>query len=191
VFSVDISREDGSVASASFDGTIRLWAEDSPLSPILLSRSASMPNANQFSVENRQISITANSGIKYWGTLPQGFGKASAAAVSTSGKGIAVVPQSGRPALLVEFLDYLRPVSVTLPGVKADWTAVAFIEDDTRIAARTKEGKMFSWPFYPDVRSLEQLAKKHLPLVRDRDGLERRLEVQAAPRLQHIASQPF
>jgi hypothetical protein len=177
VFSVDISRENRSVASASFDGTIRLWAEDAPLSPILLSGSGSMIAANEFCVENCQISVTANGGKKYCGMLPEGFGKASAAAVSASGKGIAVVPRSGRPALFVEFRDYLGPVSVTLPGVKADWTAVAFIENDTRIAATTKEGKIFAWPFHSDVRSLEQLAKEHLPLVRDTDGLQKRLEL--------------
>jgi WD40 repeat protein/uncharacterized protein YjbI with pentapeptide repeats len=177
VFSVDISSQGGLVASASFDGTIRLWAKGSPLSPILLPRSASIPAASEFSVENRQILVRANRGKKYWGMLPQEFGRVRAAAVSANGKGMAVVPQSGRPALLVEFFDYLRPVSVTLPGVKAEWTAVAFIEGDTRIAARTKEGKIFSWPFYPDVRSLEHVAKEHLPLVRDGDGLEKRLEV--------------
>jgi hypothetical protein len=67
-----------------------------------------------------------------------------------------------------------------LPGVKAEWTAVAFIENNTRIAAKTKQGKIFSWPFYSDVRSLEQLAQKHLPLVRDENGLDRRLEVRTS-----------
>ena len=71
-------------------------------------------------------------------------------------------------------------MSVTLPGVKAEWTAVAFIENDTRIAAKTKDGKIFAWPFYSDVRSLEQLAKEHLPLVRDKNGSEKRL---SGPRL--------
>ena len=62
----------------------------------------------------------------------------------------------------------------TLGGIKANWTAVAFLENDTRIAAKTKEGKIFVWPFYP-VHRLEQLAKDHLPLVRDEDGSEKRL----------------
>jgi hypothetical protein len=175
VFAVDANPEN--VASASFDGTIRLWAEDAPLSPILLSNSASMPVPNEFSVQNCQISVKANGGKDYWGTLPQGFGEASAAAVSGSGAAIVVVPRSGRPVLLVNFRDYLTPVSVPLFGVSADWTGVAFIEDDTRIAAKTKEGKMFAWPFYSNVRSLEQLAKKHLPLVRDNNGSEKRLNV--------------
>ncbi len=174
VFAVDISPENRNVASASFNGTIRLWAKDSPFSPTLLSSSAPMPAPNKFSVQNHQISVTANGGKNYSGTLPQEFGEVSAASVSANGAGIAVVPGSGRPVLLV---DHLTPVTVTLPGVKAEWTAIAFIENDTRIAAKTKEGKIFAWPFYSDVRSLEQLAKQHLPLVRDKNGVEKRLEV--------------
>ena len=76
VFTVDISPENRNVASGSFDGTIRLWAEDSPLSPTLLSNSTFMPKANEFSVQDSQISVTANGGQKYWGTLPQEFGEA-------------------------------------------------------------------------------------------------------------------
>ena len=175
VFAVDISPE--SIASASFNGTIRLWAKDSPLSPTLLCSSAPMPAPNEFSVRNHEICITANGGKKYSWTLPQDFGEPSAAAVSANSAGIAVVPRSGRPVLLVNFRDYLAPVTIALAGIRTEWTAVAFIENDTRVAAKTKEGKIFAWPFYSDVRSLEQLAKEHLPLVRDRNGLEKRLEV--------------
>jgi WD40 repeat protein len=175
VFAVDISPQNGNVASASFDGTIRLWGKDSPLSPKLLSNSASITVPNEFSVQDGQISIAAKGSKNYSGTLPQGFGEVRAAAVSASGAGIAVVPRSGRPVLLVKLSDYSTQVSVTLSGVKAEWTAVAFTENDTRIAAETNEGKIFAWPFYHDVRSLEQLAKEHLPLVRDESGSEKRL----------------
>jgi hypothetical protein len=150
---------------------------DPPLSPTLLSNSASMPAPDEFSVLNGQISVTANNGKKYSGTLPDDFGKASAAALSANGAGIAVVPRSGRPVLLMNLRDYVMPVRITLSGVNAEWTAVAFIENDTRIAARTKQGKIFAWPFYSDVRSLERLAKEHLPFVRDKKGVEKRLEV--------------
>jgi WD40 repeat protein len=152
---VDISPENRNVASGSFDGTIRLWAGDSPLSPTLLSNSTVMPEASEFSVKDSQISVTANGGQKYWGTLPQEFGEACAAAVSANGAGIAVVPRSGRPVLLVNFRDYLTPLCLTLFGAKAEWAAVAFIDNDTCIAAKTTEGKIFAWTFYSDVRSLE------------------------------------
>jgi hypothetical protein len=175
VFGLDISPENGNVASASFDGTIRLWAKDSPLSPRLLSNSASMPAPNEFSIENRQISVRID-GSKYRSEeLPEKLADVSAAAVSADGAGIAIVPRFGRPVLLVNLSDQCTTATVTLCGVKAKWTAVAFIENDTRIAAKTKEGKMFVWPYYPDVHSLEQLAKEHLPLVRDKDGSEERL----------------
>jgi WD40 repeat protein len=188
-FCVDISPENGIVASASFDGTIRLWAKESPLSPTLLSDSTSMPAPNEFSVQNRQVSVTASNGKNYSATLPQKFGKVCAAAVTANGAGVAVVPQSGRPVLVMKLRDYMTPVSVTLSGVKSEWAAVAFIENDTRIAARTKEGKIFAWPFYPDVRSLEQLAKRHLPLVRDNNRSEKRLPgfiLPQAPRTQNL-----
>jgi hypothetical protein len=136
-----------------------------------------MPAPGKFSIQNSQILVTANRGKKYSLTLPQDFGDASAAAVSANGAGVAVVPRSGQPVLLVNFRDYLTPVTIPLLGVNAEWKAVAFIENDTRIAAKTKEGKIFAWPFYSDVRSLEQLAKEHLPLVRDKHGVEKRLEV--------------
>jgi WD domain, G-beta repeat len=177
VFTVDINPENRNVASGSFDGTIRLWAEDSPLSPTLLSNSTVMPKGNEFSVQGSQISVTANDGQRYWGTLPQEFGVPIAAAVSANGAGIAVVPRSGRPVLLVNFRDYLTPLCVPLFGVKAEWSAVAFIDNDTCIAAKTKEGKTLAWRFYSDVRSLEQLAKEHLPIVRDKNGLQKPLEV--------------
>jgi WD40 repeat protein len=178
VFSVDISPENGSVASASFDGTIRLWAKDSPLSPRLLAESASMAPASEFSIQDSRISVTGNGGTTYSATLPEEFGEISAAAVSANGRGIAVVPRSvGQPMLLVNLSDALMTVSVPLCGVNAEWTAVAFIENNTLVAARTKEGKIFVWPFYFDVRSLEQLTKEHLPLVRDENGLDKRLEV--------------
>jgi hypothetical protein len=78
---------------------------------------------------------------------------------------------------LVNLPDDPTPASVTLSGVRAEWAAVAFVENDTRIAAKTKEGKIFAWPFYSDVRSLEQLAKQHLPLVWGEDGSYKRLEI--------------
>jgi WD40 repeat protein len=177
VYSVDISPENRNVASACIYGTIRFWAEDSPLSPTLLSSSATMPAPNKFSVQNHQIMVTANGGKNYSGTLPQEFGELSAAAVSANGAGIAVVPGSGRPVLLVNLPDDPTPASVTLSGVRAEWAAVAFVENDTRIAAKTKEGKIFAWPFYSDVRSLEQLAKQHLPIVWGEDGSYKRLEI--------------
>jgi WD40 repeat protein len=180
VFAVDISPENGIVASASFDGTIRLWVKDSPLSPTLLPSSASMPAPNVFSVQNDQISVTAEDGRNRSGRLPEKFSKISAAAVSANGAGIAVVPRFGRPALLVNLSDQGITATVILRGVKTKWIAVAFIESDTCIAAKTKDGKIFTWPFYSDIRSLEQLAKEHLPLVRDKNGSEKRL---SGPRL--------
>jgi WD40 repeat protein len=181
VFAVDISPENRTVASASFDGTIRLWTRKSPLSPTLLSNSISIPSIHyEFSAEDAQISVTGNDGRKYSATLPQGFGEPSAAAVSSNGAGIAVVPKAGHPVLFVNFSDHLMSVSVTLCDVKSEWTAVTFIENDTRIAARTKEGKIFTWPFYSDVHLLEQLAREHLPLVRDDNGVDKRLEISAS-----------
>ena len=175
LFAVDVCRESGIVASASFDGTIRLWTRDSPLSPTLLPSSASMPAPNKFSVQNGQISVIADVGKDRLGRLPEKFAKICAAAASANGAGIAIVPRFGRPVLLMKLSDQRKTTTVTLRGVKAKWTAVAFIENDTRIAAKTKEGKIFAWPFYSDVRSLEQLAKEHLPLVRDKNGSEKRL----------------
>ena len=178
VFSVDISSENRNVASASFDGTIRLWAKNSPLSPRLLPNSAFMAPASEFSIQDSHISVTGNGGKTYSATLPEQFGEISAAAVSANGRGIAVVPRSvGQPVLLVNPSDSLITVKVLLCGVSAEWTAVAFIENDTLVAASTKEGKTFAWPFYFDVGSLEQLANEHLPLVRDENGLDKRLEL--------------
>jgi WD40 repeat protein len=178
VFSVDVSPENRDVASGSNDGTIRLWVKDAPLSPRLLFDPAIMPSIpNEFRVQDSQIFVTGGDGRNYSGTLPKDFGEVSAAAASVNGTGIAIVPRSGRPMLLINFNADLLTVSVTLPDVEAEWTAVAFVENDTCVAAKTKAGEIFAWPFYSDVRSLEQLVKDHLPLIRDENGSERRLEV--------------
>jgi WD40 repeat protein len=178
VFTVDVNPEDRNVASGSFDGTIRLWGKHAPLSARLLSNSVSMrPVSGELTVRESQISVTTNGGKKYSGTLPEEFGEAVAAAVSANGAGIAVVPRFGQPVLLLNLSDHLITVAVTLSGVKAGWTDVAFIENDSRIAATTTEGKIFAWPLYSDVGSLMQLAKEHLPVIRGEDGVDKRLEV--------------
>lgn len=182
VTSVDISPENQNVASGSNDGTLRLWAKDAPLSPRLLSTSASMPHTPwKFSVENRQVSVTGRDGKNYWGTLPEQFSELSAAAVSANGTGIAVVPRGcGRPALLVDLREDQIKVCVELKGVETEWTNVAFIENDTGIAATTKDGRIFTWPFYSDVHSLQKLAEEHLPLLRGDDGSDTRLVVESS-----------
>jgi hypothetical protein len=80
---------------------------------------------------------------------------------------------------LIDLRDDRIKVSLVLNSVETEWTNVAFIENDTRIAATTKDGRVFTWPFYSDVRSLQQLAKQHLPLLRGEDGSDKRLEVQS------------
>jgi hypothetical protein len=176
IFSVDVSLE--SIASGSMDGTIRLWTRDAPLSAKLLSRPASMPStSDKFTVEGSQIFVTSRDGKNYSGTLPEKFGEVGAAAVSANGAGIVVVPRGvGQPVLLVELRDDRIKISVPLNGLKSEWTGAAFIENDTLIAARTKDGRIFAWPFYSDVRSVQELAQNHLPLLRGEDGSDRRLE---------------
>src|SRR5262249_43435989 len=94
------------------------------------SNSESIPAlTSDFSVKNSQIWVKGNGGKTYSGTLPQKFGEASAAAVSTDGAAIAVVPRSGQPVLLVYLSDHLITVSLTLSGVNAEWAAIAFIEN--------------------------------------------------------------
>jgi WD40 repeat protein len=171
---VALSPDGGIVASGSFDGTIRLWGRESPLSVASLSSETTIPPGN-FSMGGLQLSVTTANERKYSVTLPEGFDP-SAAAVSSIGGGVAVVPRSfGRPLLFVNVPGYANPARVTLSGVEADWTAVAFIENDTRVAAKTKEGKLFAWPFETDVLSLERLAREHMPLVQDENGSEKRL----------------
>jgi WD40 repeat protein len=178
VFTVDVNPENGNVASGSFDGTIRLWGKDAPLSARLLPNSESMHFVpSEFSVQESQISVTGNGGKKYSRTLPEGFGEVAAAAVSANGAGIAVVPRFGEPVLLLNLSDHLITVAVALSGVKAGWMDVAFIDNNTRIAAATTEGKIFAWPLYSDVGSLKQLAQEHLPVIRDKNGVDKRLEV--------------
>jgi WD40 repeat protein/energy-coupling factor transporter ATP-binding protein EcfA2 len=184
VFAVDISREKKRIASAASDRTIRIWHRDSPLSPKLLSDSTVMPSisnslSRKLKIQNAQVEVTRDNGEKYSGTLPQEFGNVRAAALCANEAGVAVVPNSGQPVLFVKLSNHSIPARVTLTGVSADWEAIAFIDDDTRIAAKTTEGKIFAWPFYSDVAELKRVAEANLPFVRDEDGLDKRLEVPA------------
>jgi hypothetical protein len=187
-FSVDISPESGDIASGSNDGTIRLWSRDAPLSPKLLGDATPIAFAsNKFTLQDAGLSATGNAGENHQVVLPEGFGPVCAVAVSANGAAFALVPCSGRPLLVASVKETQtavsgsqRTVSITLPDVKAIWSAVAFIENDTRIAARTQDGRVFAWPFYSDVRSLKEVARDHLPLVRDENGVDRRLEVSSS-----------
>jgi WD40 repeat protein len=187
-FSVDISPESGDIASGSNDGTIRLWSRDAPLSPKLLGDATSIAFAsNKFTLQDACLSVTGNAGEDHQVVLPEGFGPVCAVAVSANGAAFALVPCSGRPLLVTSVKESQTAVSgsqitvnITLPDVEAIWSAVAFIENDTGIAARTQDGRVFAWPFYFDVRSLKELARDHLPLVRDENGEDRRLEVSSS-----------
>jgi hypothetical protein len=167
-YSVAVNPENQLIASGSNDGTIRLWSKSGPLSPILAAGSAFNIATHIPSIRGLKISVEASDGSHYRVSLPADFGEVRAAAVSANGAGIAVVPSSGRPLLWVR-LDADLTAAVRLPEVRSEWESVAFIDNDARIAAKTKEGKIFAWPFYSDVRSLELLAKQHLP-VRCEEG---------------------
>jgi WD domain, G-beta repeat len=198
VFSVDVSPENGEVASGSNDGTIRLWSKDAPLSPKLLGDATPIAFAsNTFTPQDGGLSVTGNAGENHLVALPEGFGPVHAVAVSANDAAFALVPCSGRPLLVVSVKETQTAVggrqitaSITLPDVEAIWSAVAFIENDTRIAARTQDGRVFAWPFYSDVRSLKELAREHLPLVRDENGVDRRLEVSSVILRSNVSPEP-
>ena len=98
--------------------------------------------------------------------------------MSANGAGIAIVPREcGQPVLLVDLRDEGISVSVPLNGAKCEWTDVSFIENDTFIAAKTKDGKILIWPFYSDVRSVQKLAREHMPFLRGEDGSDGRLNI--------------
>ena len=91
---------------------------------------------------------------------------------------MVVVPRRfGQPLLLLGLRDDRIRVNLPLNGVKSEWIAVAFIENDALIVAKAKDRQTFTWPFYPDVPSLQKLAKDYLPFVRNEDGSEGILEV--------------
>ena len=192
VFSTDITAadqaaisgfDDGTMrfATGSIDGTIRLWARDAPLSARLLSSpSVSMPpNANNFDVNNFSVhsgkkSVTRNN-QKF--ILPEDFSDVMAAALSEDGLALAVVPRSGKPRLLATIGKEALPVSISLTGIDAEWTSVAFIQNDTRIVAETKDGRIFAWPFFAQVEELEKLAELNLPVMREDDGVDKPIGV--------------
>jgi WD40 repeat protein len=153
-FSVDISREKKHIASAASDRTIRIWLRYSPLCSRPLSDSTVMSSisnsiSSKLKIQDARVEVTRSNGEKYSGTLPQEFGNVRAADLCANEAGVAIVPYSGQPVLFVKLSNHSIPARVTLTGVSADWEAIAFIDDDTRIAAKTTEGKISPGRFIP------------------------------------------
>jgi hypothetical protein len=93
--------------------------------------------------------------------------------IGASGVGKSSVAQAGALSALKSMRWPAGEGQVPWPAGLANsraWMHVAFIENDTRIAARTEEGVTFTWPFYSDVRRVEAVAKRHLPLLHDGSG---------------------
>jgi hypothetical protein len=84
------------------------------------------------------------------------------AAVSAEGRGIVILPRRGYPLLFLR--DTLDTPTAALTGPDVEWTSVAFVEQDSHIAAKTSDGTIYIWPFISDVRTLESVATKNLPL---------------------------
>jgi WD40 repeat protein len=156
-FSVDVDT-DGTIASSAADRTIRLWSEDAPLSPKQQSDASDLIFTPS-TIRVEQSTVFKN-GEPLHARLPRDFGDIADAAVSAQGHGIVIAPRHGYPLLFLRDND--TPIAA-LTGPNVEWKSVAFIEKDSRIAAKTSDGTVYTWPFIFDVHTLEHMAAENLP----------------------------
>jgi WD40 repeat protein len=162
VFSVDVNSE-GTIASSASDRTIRLWSEDAPLSPKRLPDASSLVFApSNVRIKESTVFATGTNGAEFQVRLPRDFGDVVDATVSAEGRGIVILPRRGYPLLFLR--DTPDTPMAALTGPDVEWTSVAFIEQDSHIAAKTSDGTVYIWPFIFDVHTLERIATKNLPL---------------------------
>jgi WD40 repeat protein len=161
VFAVAVNA-DGTIASGGGDRTIRLWSEDAPLSPQRQSDASFLGFAqSKVRVEESKIFVTGKDGQEFRTQLPRDFGPVADAAVSSDGRGMVVAPRHGHPLLFLRY-DVDVPVAA-LASPDSEWVSIVFIENDSRIAAKTSDGTAYIWPFVSDVPSLKQVAAEKLP----------------------------
>jgi WD40 repeat protein len=164
VLSVDVA-EDGTIVSGSGDRTVRFWHRSSPLSPRSLGDLPVQSSGAKTTVTGSRKLLVEQSGAEpFEAHLPADFGSPVAAAISAQdGTTIVVTPVQGRPVLFVR----KRPDAPVrrLTGPPREWAAVAFREGDREVVATTKTGTTYSWPVFPNMDEVTELARKNLPFL--------------------------
>jgi WD40 repeat protein len=162
VLSVDVA-EDGTIASGSGDLTVRFWRRFSPLSSRLLGNRPVEFNWVEPLAEGRDVVVEQPDGKRFAGQLPAEFGKPVAGAISADGRTIVVAPVQGQPVLFAA--ERSEAPLRRLTGPSREWAGVAFLEGNSAVAAITKTGTAYTWPLFPKMDEVTELAKKTLPFV--------------------------
>jgi WD domain, G-beta repeat len=161
VFAVDVNAE-GLIVSSGADKTVRLWNKKAPLSAQQVSTTASAnasDDRHDFAVDGQEVILARGTGLEFRAKVPDGFDPVDAT-MSFDGRGV-VAPRHGHPLLFLR--DYPDFPVATLSGPNAEWMSLSFVAQQTQIAAKTSDGRVFVWPYISNVPALERLAQENLP----------------------------
>jgi hypothetical protein len=159
VFAVDVNNE-GLIVSSGADKTVRLWNKDAPLSASQASDEFGPLERHDFAVDGQEVILARGTGLEFRAKVPDGFDTVDAT-MGFDGRGVVVAPRHGHPLLFLR--DYPDFSVATLSGPNAEWMSVSFVAEQTQIAGKTSDGRVFVWPYISDVPALERLAQENLP----------------------------
>jgi dipeptidyl aminopeptidase/acylaminoacyl peptidase len=162
VYAVDVNAE-GLIVSSGADKTVRLWNKEAPLSAQQVFTTASAnasDDRHEFAVDGQEVILARGTGLEFRAKVPDGFDPVDAT-ISFDGRGVVVAPRHGHPLLFLR--DYPDFPVATLSGPNAEWMSVSFVAQQTQIAGKTSDGRVFVWPYISDVPALERLTQENLP----------------------------
>jgi WD40 repeat protein len=159
VYAVDVNNE-GLIVSGGADKTVRVWGKEAPLSASQASDEFGPLDRHDFAIDGKEVILARGTGLEFRAKVPDDFDPVDAT-MSFDGRGVVIAPRHGRPLLFLR--DYPDFPVATLSGPNAEWMSASFVAEQTQIAGKTSDGRVFVWPYISDVPALERLAQENLP----------------------------
>ena len=145
IYSLQFTQDGQTLVSASADGTIRMWSMDCALGPQL---GGSLPQESNTGA--RESSVPKDE---------------SEVARAVSRDGYTAVAYNGSPTHLALFGPDSNEVTRWGGRINVQWRSVAFEDQGgtQAIVAVSKAGKVYSWPYFKNLKDLIKFADDHIP----------------------------